>query len=108
MLIVKHKKELYKIKEDEILFILQRGKNIEIKTKDKTYIAKGKKLSEVEGFLDKRFFKCHTYLIVNSDNVKAVTEHEAVFENGENIGMCYAATCRLKKEIQNSLKFVEK
>ena len=59
------------------------------------------KVRDVEKMLGERFFKCHSYLIVNKDKIKEVCKNEVLFDSGHSIGMCYAAALRLRKSLLN-------
>ena len=101
MLVVREKTNLYRVDKDEIIYFMQNGRHIDVVSERKTYTLKNRKIKDIEKYLDKTFFKCHSYLIVNLQKIKEIGKHDAVFENGKSIGMCYAATLKLKKALKS-------
>lgn len=100
MFYIKDKSGLYRVNMDDILYFQQEGRNINIVTETRSCILKRYKIKDIEEKLGKQFFKCHSYLIVNTDKIVSVSRNEAAFQNGASIGMCYAASLRLQKVLR--------
>lgn len=101
MLYLKENANVYRVTNDDILYLQQNGRHISIVTSDREYTLRKHKIRDVEKMLGERFFKCHSYLIVNKDRIKEVCKNEVLFDSGHSIGMCYAAALRLRKSLLN-------
>ncbi len=102
---IKEKAAVYKVDTDDILYLQQEGRDVKIVTEKRTYILKRRKIKDIESEVlskpeKESFFKCHSYLIVNIKKLSQINRIEAIFENGESVGMCYAASLRLRKMLK--------
>ncbi len=102
---IKEKVAVYKVDADDILYLQQEGRDVKIVTEKRTYTLRRRKIKDVEGEVLSQseggaFFKCHSYLIVNTKKLSQINKIEAIFENGESVGMCYAASLRLRKMLK--------
>ena len=70
-----------KLKIDEIVSIEQQLRKVVITTNEKCYSYYGK-ISNIDKYLDLRFYHCLSRLIINFDKVKEMRAQVIYFENG--------------------------
>ena len=73
-----------KIMLSDILYIEQNKREVLIVTEEETFRRYGK-LSELESYLDERFFFCLKTLVINFSNVVSMKDQTIKFLNGEEI-----------------------
>ena len=73
-----------KIPLEEILYIEQQGREVFIVTDKITYRQYGK-FSDLEDYLDERFFCCLKTMAINFSNVISMREQAIKFKNGKEI-----------------------
>lgn len=96
---LKKEKSVHRIKENEIMYIQQEGRNIAFVTDKGTFYMKCKKIKEIEKVFGDSFIKCHSYLLVNIDKIAIVKEMEIILDGNLVVGMCKAATTRVRKRL---------
>lgn len=101
MLYLKKEGELHRVREAEVIYIQQLKRDVLFSTEKGEYSVKNYRIDRVEDELEDRFFKCHSYMIVNKEKIDIVKPGEIVFENGMSVGMCKAASDRIRKELKN-------
>ena len=77
-------REAAKVFVEDILYIETDGRKVGIHI-DGERLCMYAKLAELEGFLDKRFYKCHSRCIINLDKVVKMKNQEVVFDNGARV-----------------------
>lgn len=101
MLYFKKEGELHRVCETEVIYIQQSKRNVIFSTEKGEYFVKNFKIENVEERLKDCFFKCHSYMMVNTAKINVVKPGEVIFEDGTTVGMCRAAADRVKKELQS-------
>ncbi len=102
MFYLKDGANMYKVKIEDIIYLQQEERNVRIATLEKEFMVKGCKIDAMHRHLGNAFFKCHSYLLININKVDVVKKHEVVLEGEKVVGMCYAATCRVKNELKKT------
>ena len=100
MLYFKKEGELHRVREAEVIYIQQLKRDVVFSTEKGEYSVKNYKIAGVENKLKENFFKCHSYMIVNTAKIDIVRPGDVVFENGSTVGMCRAASDRIRKELK--------
>lgn len=106
MLYFKKNKDLYRVAEEEILYIQQSKRDVLFVTEKGEFCLKCRKISSLEEHFDKDFLKCHSYILVNLNKVEIVGQMEVILQGDISVGMCKAATNKLKRALKER-SFIE-
>lgn len=77
-------REAVKVFIGDIVYIESNGRKIAVRADDETYCMYAK-LTDIEQFLDFRFYKCHSRCIINLEKVIKMKNQEIIFEGGEQL-----------------------
>lgn len=80
MLYFKKEGELHRVREAEVIYIQQLKRDVVFSTEKGEYSVKNYKIAGVENKLKENFFKCHSYMIVNTAKIDIVRPGEVVFK----------------------------
>ncbi len=105
MIYFKKDKALHKVREEEIVYVHQNKRDVVFVTEKGEFCLKSNKINFIESFLGDEFFKCHSYILVNLNKVEVVNQMDVVLSGDLSVGMCKAATDRLKKELKRRNPF---
>lgn len=105
MIYFKKDRTLHKVREDEIVYIHQDKRDVVFVTEKGEFCLKSNKISDVEDALGEEFFKCHSYMLVNLNKVDKVGPMEVMLNGDFSVGMCKAATDKLKRELRKRNPF---
>lgn len=78
------KKYSCKVSVDDIVYIRQHEKKLDIVTEEERY-SYYEKMDNVVDYLDDRFYRIMKRLVVNLDKVTMVREQQIYFENGDGL-----------------------
>lgn len=96
---LKKNRDMYRVNENEIMYIQQDKRNIIFITEKGTFYLHNKKIREIEDIFSSSFIKCHSYLLVNLDKIEIVKSMEVILDGNLAVGMCKASINKVRKRL---------